>query len=338
MSKLLLTCLAAIATLAPTLMAQSPADYFPLRAGDEWTYQVAGSAPLTTHRMWVTSQAGAWTRISGFEGDHTWRVAPGTGRVIAWNAMAGVEALVFDLALGSGWTMNPQAIGGAPDLDGSTWRVASTRGSVHTPAGRFVRCVVLENVRPVRTASGRRRLVFAPGVGLVEFSEQTSAGIRVFQLLRAVVGGIEHSCGSGYRLVLRLDRAVYPLAASAAPTGRISIPTPSTLRAQLDLHNDTAEDVSLEVLAPSSRHEIVLRDSNQQVVAQYLALASIAMPLPPPTRLPAGEVMRLGMDPVPLTYQSGAPLPAGQYSIEIVSDGGFGGEMRASAVFRIEKR
>jgi hypothetical protein len=155
MMALLLCFVAACATTstpitAPTKLA--PIDFYPLQAGNAWSYDVDTGQPSSTLAV---------TRVEAFDGQ--------IAEVRTANTLARYEVLAEGIRVppADAWLIR------APVRPGATWpapgdrtaEVLSTEVVAYTAAGRFDRCV------EVRETGGKLdlevRTVYCPGVGPV---------------------------------------------------------------------------------------------------------------------------------------------------------------------------
>lgn len=138
---LLLSCATTNGTTAP---AGNPAEeFFPLAAGNAWSYDVDGTLVI----LKVQARNGDRAELADFayevRKDGIVRTPPGK-YVLQWPATFGRE-----------WTLP----------DGGHARISATDGRVSTPAGDYTGCVVVEEIDPL----GKRTITtFARGVGPVD--------------------------------------------------------------------------------------------------------------------------------------------------------------------------
>jgi hypothetical protein len=167
-----------VACLCSTAAA-APSSHFPLRDGATWKLTDENGLTLVVR---ATRSGEAYT-LRGLPGLGPVRVRPNGADVQAWDARTDRWRPFLRLGARAGTRY-------LVDLPGSSfWRaldvkVASRTATCSDARGREVRgCVVLDltSRKPVADA-GVERLVFAPGIGLVEVVVQTIAGPRSYTL------------------------------------------------------------------------------------------------------------------------------------------------------------
>ena len=207
---------------ATVASAQTAQDLWPVHSGDEWTYEISGATNNgQKFDVKVTQRSGGWARIEGVDhfygagwDDRWWWMSSSTGRIWVWNDNAGTYSRVFDLSAGLGNSFVSRMIDGGSCQDGSTWEVKDESATVQTRIGTMQGCVIIENVAPVCADAGLTRMIFAPGVGLVEYSWTTIAGPHTAQVSHALVDGVEYrevtsTFAGGISVSLSIDQGVY---------------------------------------------------------------------------------------------------------------------------------
>jgi len=156
------------------LQSIEPSEFFPLRAGNAWSYDVDTGAPSTTLGV---------TRVEAFDG----RFAEvRTGRVtVRYEVLPeGLRVPPDDV-----WLLRAPLQEGAswPARGGRTARLVSTDTRIETRAGKFEGCIeVLETGGKLELEI---RIVYCPGVGPVALdstmrSETSERVVTVFARLR----------------------------------------------------------------------------------------------------------------------------------------------------------
>jgi hypothetical protein len=157
-----------------SLQSIEPSEFFPLRTGNAWSYDVDTGEPSTTLGV---------TRVEAFDG----RLAEvRTGR-----ATVRYEVLPEGIRVPPGdvWLLRAPLQEGAswPARGGRTARLVSTDTRIETRAGKFERCIeVLETGGKLELEI---RIVYCPGVGPVALdstmrSETSERVVTVFARLR----------------------------------------------------------------------------------------------------------------------------------------------------------
>lgn len=181
--RIALSGLAVLCVLAAPVLAGS---YFPNRSTDTYTYQDLRYGGEVTAR--VDSTSGSWKHWTDFAGAGAQWLWSGSWseRLYVWTD--GSSQLMADLAApqGSSWTfrMTPHHLPG-------TATIAARGVVVRTTAGTFKDCVVLA-LSGTSADAGTTSIVFAPGVGVVEWYETTIAGPVRKVLTRGWIGGVTY--------------------------------------------------------------------------------------------------------------------------------------------------
>src|SRR5262249_21064054 len=216
---------------APRLEAASPgspgeASYFPLQAGNEWTYQrTTPGGVVETFKTAIsepTTGGGEFFQVTGYFGmERTLKSSPDGGVIEVDTGVAGSNNLwyLMDAAVGKTWRFTlAQTVDERPPecLDGSLLTMGSRTEKITVPAGSFNDVLRIDFQSPCFDA-GVRSEWFAPGVGLVRRTEDSIAGEIVTELVRARIDG--HVLPSPVvTATLSLDRVVYE-DASSTPGG-----------------------------------------------------------------------------------------------------------------------
>jgi hypothetical protein len=309
--------------------------YFPLRVGNEWVYAVASQVERSEWRAAVTGRkvapnGAAYFELAGYFGP-TRLVRSGLrGTVSELNPDGNRDNLWYLLgaSVGTSWelvleplpTMGPMA----DCISGSKAVLASRSEVVRVPAGEF-RDVVRVDYRAPCADAGLASEYFAPGVGLVKRVEQTFAGPRTSELVRARIGDGDLP-RLPYASALELDSPHY--VNNLMPIiGPDSLPV---VRGAYVLRNRTSLPVELIFSGCKSVTVRVLNEAGE-VVAQgsgndggccacdnvfRFTLANDALALPFAFRLATPE---------------GRPLADGRYSVEATLDALEMGRTRPSA-------
>lgn len=287
---------------ASTAAAQSARELFPNHQGNEWTY-TGGLSGHQTRTVKVAARSGGWAKVEGWQGDHWWWMSGASGRIWVWNASTSRYSLVFDLGAAVG---TPQRAD-ADDLScvgGATFELVDDDATVQTAVGTFNGCRILEFRQGPCVDAGLARVVFAPDVGIVEWSEQSIAGPVAWKLTRATVNGRSYTpqpqgFTGGFSASLAVDRPGY------APG--------DTLRLRFEVKNETAQTIPFWFNSGQT-FDYVLRDGSGNEVYRWSRGRFFTMALRSVDMLP-GEEWTFAHD-IPLQDGNGAPLAAGRYTLE----------------------
>jgi hypothetical protein len=148
--------------------------------------------------------------------------------------------------------------------DRSVWQVTDEHATIDTPVGSFSDCIIIDNVKPVCADAGLTRMIFAPKVGLIEYSWTTIAGGHTAKLIHAVVDGTEYiqiQHTGGYSLSLNLNKITCKLIENRMPPVPPGGPPqhPDTLMVRLKIENDTNETVTF-MHTNSQQYDFIIRD------------------------------------------------------------------------------
>lgn len=205
----------AVATTEGELTTSSRAGvWFPLQAGNTWTYESSTAADRTVR---LANVGDGMAEVLGLGASGTWVgvSSSSSNTLMRWDAEAGA----WTSWLRFGFSSTPWSLGTAA-CTGAKLRRSATGTTVATPAGSFTdtRTIAIEQI-PSRTAlcapPAFSELTFAAGVGLVAF--KTGRGER-FVLKSGTVEGVRYPAASGgVTATLTLDKASY-------------VSTPNTIR------------------------------------------------------------------------------------------------------------
>jgi hypothetical protein len=142
--------------------ALAPIDFYPLRAGNVWSYDVDTGEPSTTLAI---------TRVEAFDGS--------IAEVRTANAVTRYELLPDGIRVppSDAWLIRVPVLQGAtwPAPGGRTAELVSTDVVAETPAGRFDGCI------EVREVGGKLELevrtIYCPGVGPVTVSSTMRSNV-----------------------------------------------------------------------------------------------------------------------------------------------------------------
>ncbi len=158
--------------------AESRADYFPLESGMRWAY--GDSFHVVEVGGMMKSLPPIY--IVDYMGQKRYFIKQDDGKVLEWRD--GKKRLLYDFGaqVGASWKIEPLG-DGSEILDGTVVTVASVTEGVSTPYGDFKGCVHLSmRPRDGLADAGFTDMWFAPGVGLVKWSEIWIGGVRSYAL------------------------------------------------------------------------------------------------------------------------------------------------------------
>ncbi len=173
----------------------SGTSYFPLKLGNEWVYLGAPTSgapfgPISVSKIVSHTKVSStsWYRITNLAGADRWVKFSGytypSLYVISVPASSGSKSLFrFKRPLGYTYTVN------FPNLPTTTFKVGATNETVQTPAGTFKGVYRLDVIGSPIADAGYGSFHFAPGVGLVQYSEIQIWGVLKYGLLRASLWG-----------------------------------------------------------------------------------------------------------------------------------------------------
>ena len=202
------------------LQLRRPANYFPLAAGNSWTYTIEGRAASGTVTVRVTKSvetaARQYFRLEGFTPRPALVRVDSQGRLLEFRPDSGTEHLWYDFGAAEGTTWMPELLN--PCL--GTARLASRHADVAVPVGDFNDALVIRHGTTNCADAGIQEEVFAPGIGLLRRTETTIAGPRSMALTEARVGS-RVIRSSWLSFSLSIDQPVYipNLMPPVSPTG-----------------------------------------------------------------------------------------------------------------------
>jgi hypothetical protein len=141
--------------------ASPPVDaFYPLKLGNEWTYEVTSGGKSKRDTVRIVGQQGPW-----FLDDHRGRYRMDDGGLRDPDRYL----LRAPLQMGAKWTA-------VEDLVVQRFEVIAVDASEVTPAGTFLRCVTVRNEQPLGPQRGTfvTEWTYAPGVGLVRLRTTVS--------------------------------------------------------------------------------------------------------------------------------------------------------------------
>ena len=279
--------------------------FFPLAAGNSWTYVVEGLGAAEG----VTVEVGdpvqisgvSYFPVSGLAGVEALLRTDSRGRVVQYLRDEGRDALWYDFATPMGGSWTPELPGGCTGQA----TVKERNAAPAVPAGSFPETIHIQYGPSDCADAGLVEEFFAAGVGLLSRTETTIAGPRTMRLARARVNGrtIE---GTGLSFSVRIDRPVYTPDLMPPVDPEKAIPV---LKATVTLENSS--DIPVKITFPSTQlFDLSIRNERGETVyfwsADKLFVAVI-------TEVTLGR--RILEAEIPLA-QNGRALPPGMYQLE----------------------
>jgi hypothetical protein len=322
-------------------------DLWPVKLGNQWTYMIEGQInDGDKFQAEVTHRSGGWAYIDWTDkspgidwGDRWWYMSRHSGNIWTWDAGSYCFGRVFNLTIGEGNRFTSR-IPGVICLNGSVWEVADDNATVDTPVGTFKNCVIIVNFRPPCADAGLSRMIFAPKVGLVEYSWTTIAGGHTAKLIHAVVNGVEYTrilYTGGYSVCLNIDKITYTLTENRMPPIPHGVPPqyPDTLKVRLEIKNDTNETISFPYCC-GQEYDFIIRDDSGEEVYRWSIGKGFTdgfTDFPTTKTLDPGESL-LYEEAIELRGNDKNPIQPGSYTIEGLHTTAL--PQKAIAAFKIE--
>ncbi len=297
----------ALTAVAAILIAAGPAfagTWVPNRTSDSQTFKNMRYGGETLAQVDYTSSGWKhWTEWGGFGGIWVW---PSATTENVWVYANGAVQLFCDFAAPAG-TSWPVSIPGC-----NTGRVtlAQKNVTVQTAAGTFSSCILLTLIGNCNDA-GVTSITFAPGIGIVQFTEDNIAGEVRQDFARGTVNGASYpqTPSAGLKVCAYTDAYEYWI--DMEPPG----PNPPTsLYASIEVTNTTGADIP-HIFNSGQSFEIVVRNGANAIVSRWSRGRYFTMAFRNDT-LNQGETWTFGGS-VTLTDDSGNALPSGDYTVEI---------------------
>ena len=292
---------AAVACLLPAVPALA-SHYVVWSPGDSATYRNEATG-AEVHAM--AGQGGRiWVHYTNFAGfGPLWVSASGRGeRVYVMGADWRIQLFAdFDAPAGS---VTPLDLG--PCNRGAA--ILAGRGALTVPAGTFSDVVRID-FQPSCADAGVTSAWFARGVGPVQWTSATIAGLSTYQMVSADIGGIRYPLHTGLSLLAQLPGPVVWL--NLMPP----VPkTPQTADVYLTVQNNTTEAITY-TFRTGQHFEIEILDKAGKVVSRWSRGKAFIQAFTEVT-IPPGGARRFG-GAVELAYDDGRPLAEGYYTVRI---------------------
>ncbi|GMV29462.1 MAG: hypothetical protein AMXMBFR59_15870 [Rhodanobacteraceae bacterium] len=274
-------------------------EFLPLTVGDTATYVTADGA---TRDMRVDDSAGGWRHVTAFAlpGVQWISSEPADSRVYIYDEDNGTSVLLADFARNVGTRFNLA-------LDGCNHSatVGARNLSLSVAAGGFQRVTRLDFGRRCADA-GLISAWFAPGVGLVKWSESTIAGAKEYLLQSARVGAVtigQTATAEGVRV------------SAVLPGPRVLANVTPRVSATLTIENTGTQPQTFT--CPSTQQfEITLRDAAGETVNAWSATRRFAQVVTTFSVAP-GATREVGGEIDLTSLVTNAPLDIGSYTIAI---------------------
>jgi hypothetical protein len=227
--------LTAFFLLGANLMAAS--DFFPLHAGNSWTYRVANTQQQFTVQVGtpVTMEGREWFPVTGYTPQRVWMRNEGD-RLIYLDGGSS-EALLTSFLPGDTWPAPMRTCRQSGEAQGTRTK--------HTRA---------ENALEIRyrtfacADAGTISELYAENIGMVQRTEQSFAGPRIFELVSArLVSTVIETAPNGRFTVSRdattVDEVVLTLRVQVSPGTTLSLPFGSSQEYDIAVRDNTGKVV-----------------------------------------------------------------------------------------------
>jgi hypothetical protein len=246
--------------------AARAASYFPLAVGYKWVYTSRGVTGGATRQVEVVSAKigphGHFVyELQGyFAGEPAWVAVSTSGEVT--QVVDNQEYLWYELGapVQSQWKMEAP-LEETTCQNGVTLEIGARGGEITTPLGEFGHVVRVNTVIPVCMDGGIASESFAQGVGMIERTENTFAGPRVWELAYAELGATKLPA-AGYSTSMLLSSSRYvnnqmpPLGPNSLPRVRGVFVVRNATTAPTELVFTGCRSLTLEVR--NDKGELVL--------------------------------------------------------------------------------
>ena len=244
------------------------------------------------------------------------------------------------MGVGQGNTTSVSNNAGLGCWDGAVYTVIDEDHTFASPVGTFNECVVLALTRSNCVDAGVTHIVFAPDVGIVEYTETTIAGPRTYSLTYAEVNGVVYeeqtsAFTGGLITSVAVEKARFFVTASGS-----AWTDPETLRIRLTVTNETDAPINY-VYRSGQEFDIVVSDDVGNEIYRWSWGRGFILPVIF-REFAVGETLTFEMDfPLrendPNYRQNGPPIPPGNYRVTM-DHKGIGLDVEATSVFSIEAR
>jgi hypothetical protein len=241
--------LTAFFLLGANLMAAS--DFFPLHAGNSWTYRVANTQQQFTVQVGtpVTMEGREWFPVTGYTPQRVW-VRYENDRLIYLDGSASAETVLTSFLPGDTWAAPMRTCRQSGEAQGTRAKHARAENALEIRYRTFS-CA----------DAGTISELYAENIGMVQRTEQSFAGPRTYDLVSA-------------RLVSTVIET--------APNGRFTITRDATTADEVALtlrvHVSPGTPLSLP-FGSSQEYDIVVRDNAGKAVYVWSASRSFLQSL-----------------------------------------------------------
>ncbi len=292
--------------LTSTLLLSTPAlaaTWLPWQAGDEATYATTLGSPEEVSID--NTYGGAWVHYSNFIGVGPYWVATGLPgeEVRVYSSSTGPMTLVdFDDPVGTSRRISMGYCNTAPAT------LAAKDLTVTTPAGVF-EDVIRMDFGISCADGGTTSAWFAPGVGVIKWTQESIAGPVTYTMVDGEVGGVKLPMPEPVSVEGGFDK-VEAWINMMPPVGG----PPTTVSGRLRLQNNTNADIVLQFLGGQA-FEVSILDSTGAVVSRWSRGMAFHRAIWR-DRIRPGDA-RWFAGAVDLVDDHGAPLPQGNYTVRI---------------------
>ncbi|NVJ60720.1 MAG: hypothetical protein HWE27_10020 [Gammaproteobacteria bacterium] len=296
-SKVLLT-----GSLLASSMVSVANQFAPMQENDQKILK-SNSNEIIMEVLGVDSRDNNWKKYSSYLGQvEQWvRSSSSSNKVYWYNANLRKTQLLVDFndAIGTNYDVN---------IDGCTnmATIADKDFMATTSTGAFPGATLLTFSGSNCADAGLASAVFAPGVGLVSYSQQSIIGPVKTELVSAEVAGVNYPLYSGLQVATRI------------PSGRVLSNVQDSIDVFLDISNWQSE-VQTFNFNTSQQFDIEIRDQFGTVVNKWSANKRFLM-VETSIEITGGETYRFGGS-ISLTGFDGQPLDVGSYVVRIVVTG-----------------
>lgn len=153
---------------------------FPLAVGNQWAYAFGSGSAAS---MKVTKKSGQWFGVKNLIGlGDRWARLNGVAQPTLLVKEGSAKPFFrFNCPVGYTYAVNLGAV--------NKFKVGTVNATVATPAGTFTGCYRLDSVGSYIADAGYGSFWFAPGIGLVQYSEIWIGGEKLYKLRSAKIKG-----------------------------------------------------------------------------------------------------------------------------------------------------
>ncbi|MBD8526105.1 BsuPI-related putative proteinase inhibitor [Pseudomarimonas arenosa] len=278
-------------------------DYLPMSGADVARFSTAAQTVASHEARVLGTEGSNWKLLSDFLGlGETW-VWTAAGDEDVWifnaNQNRSYRMANFDAAVGTRWSLRLGPCNNSAKL-------AQRGETISTQAGSFANTTRLDFTSSCADA-GVGSAWFAPGVGLVKWSEASIAGPREFSLMEAEIGGQHYGATSSATVGLELT-ARFPgprVLSNVTPSVPVYLELTNASEAPIDLHFGSSQHFEISLL--SAEGDVLNTWGANRRFAQFMNTLSIA---PGASEVFGGEIDLVSLE-------NGQALDVGTYTLRI---------------------